>query len=382
MKCKYICMWLLAAIPVLSFQACSDDPEPLPKAKITFSETSARRSESDGTPRTFHPELGLYLGWGVSEGGSVAFNIKFDKPLDNSAVIAYKLAGTASPVNPGTSNDIGVNDYAVRRSGKGYIFDNNYLTVEKGVSEIQVIIEFYEDLEFEVDDSAYDETTDTYQETAVFTLESVYSGPVELDPANLPKYTLTIEEDDFFVGLYWDVSDAGISGPWDGGDVDLDLLFTKGTSILNYSNLSTASVPYEALFVPGGFPGDTYDIKCPFPGGSTALDFYIRYVNLGGTIGSGAEKSAVFSGHYTLDNLNDYTHPQSDNYAGQPRSVQKITKFNRNYPQITDVQVGANGSRLKENPVTPAYRHESLRTWLRVNRMSLPTNMLRKPQKN
>lgn len=369
MKRKIVWGWLLAASLPVVFSACSDDDPPA-KAKVTLPETEARVSESDGTLKSFHPDIGTATGWGTTTGRQVTFKITFDKALSDKVVLAYKLTGTASNVNPTGSQDpngINVNDYALATSGTGYTLDADNITIEKGVSEVEIAVDVFEDLTLEASDDRYDEGTDSYQETVIFTLKSVVSGPLEFDLTAQPAYTLAIYEDDTFVSLVWDISGAAAGEELDPGDVDLDLYIFLGEDAMNSS--TSPGTDYESMFIPAGFADATYDMKYPYYSGTTAVDFYADFINLGGTLNGNTDKVLEFEGRYEVDNVNTYdadleSEEGHENYHGDPRTVQNITKSKLNYPTMTDITVPDQYSRVGESPAPPRPR-VSLRSLLR-----------------
>jgi hypothetical protein len=280
-------------------------------------------------------------------------------------------------VNPGTSTDGDVNDYSLAESGTGYTLDDDNITIEKGVQSVDVIVNVYEDLSFEVSNTLYNKDTDSYEETAIFTLKSVVSGPVELDLTAQPAYTLTIYEDDTYVELDWDVSGAGPNDDFDPGDVNLDMFLTLEDEIMNYS--VTSGTDYEAFFIPAGFADGTYGMRYPFVSGTTEVDIYAVFINLGGTV-DGTEQGGTYHAHYTLDNINNYRAPNADdegheNYKGDPQVVQSITKSKLNYPTITEITVPTAGSRVNEAPVVTTQNRLSKGAYLHSKGMSSNLNM-------
>jgi hypothetical protein len=353
MKRKNVWGWLLAASLPVVLAACGDD-DPPPKAKITFPETKTRVSESDGTLKSFHPDIGTGLQFGTTTGRQIKFKITFDKPLADKAVIAYKLTGTASNVNPNGTTDAKVNDYSLAESGTGYTLDDDNITVDKGVSEVEIAVNVYEDLELEAAEAMYDEATDSFQETVIFTLKSVVSGPIDFDVSTQPEYTLTIYEDDTFMSLQWDVSGSG-GDDLDPGDVDMDLYITSEGEIVN--NSVNPGTEFEQMFVPAGFPDAVYDMSYPYYSGTTEVDFYVSFINLGGTVSSAAKPIVGYTGHYTVANVNTYDADQEseeghENYKGPIQTIQSITKSKLNYPTVTDIVIPASGSRSGNNTFT------------------------------
>jgi|GEM_PF-1254875 len=356
MKRKNVWGWLLAASLPVVLAACGDD-DPPPKAKIAFPETEARVSESDGTIKSFHPDIGTGLKFGATTGRQVKFKINFDKPLNDKAVIAYKLTGTASNVNPNGTTDGAVNDYSLAESGTGYTLDDDNITVEKGVSSIEIAINVYEDLSLEATEASYVEATDSYEETVIFTLKSVVSGPIDFDVATQPEYTLSIYEDDTYISLQWDTSGSG-GDNLDPGDADLDLFIWSEGETINYSvNEGTA---FEDMFVPAGFPDAVYDMGYPYYSGTKAVDFYATFINLGGTVGSTNKPAVEYTGHYTVENVNTYSADQEgeeghEHYKGAPQIIQSLTKSKLSYPTVTAVVIPNGTSRIGDNVFTAKY---------------------------
>jgi hypothetical protein len=305
---------LLAAIPFL-YSACGED-EPTP-AVIGFANATEEITESDGTITSFHPLVWQsYSGETGATGKEFLVTLTLDKPAAQTSVISFTVGGTA------TKNSAAqIGDYAV---------DGTTVTIEKGESEVTIPLTIFEDLNFEINDD------NTLSETVEITLSSVVSGPVKLGEQT--TYTLNINEDDAVWILEW-----GTDGTDSPGDVDMDILLTFDGQVVWGA---ASEDEYEAVNVPGGFPNGTYGLSYTYYSGtSDDVDFVVGIFTTSGTLNGNQytypeENPLVFSGHYTLANVNEWNYDTSP-----PIVVQTITKNGINYTGTTDISEPASGSR-------------------------------------
>lgn len=299
----------------LLFSSCSDD-EPS-KSSVSFDGGDQFVLESDGTIESFHP---LLIDDAV--GREIEVKILFDKPLAQNAVIEYSVGGTA--VQNSTLEPVG--DFEINGNGEN-------ISVAKGATEAVIVVQLYEDFEAEIEDS----DDDGYYETIEITLESVISGPVRI--AEQSTYVITVYEDDALLFLDWD------AGSGTRGDVDMDLLLWLDGDYIGGSD--SPGTDAEGIAIPAGFPDGTYGMSYTYyDGTSDDLEFEVEITNLSGTLNS-TNQQLVFTGNYTLANINTYGDDTDPNYKGDPQIVQTMVKAGFNYTNVSAINEPVSGSRLK-----------------------------------
>lgn len=331
MKINYL-LGAMGVVALLGISACGDDGPP-PKSGISFELESFETLESDGTLASFHPDLG-FTG---STGRDIVVKILLDRELSETTVVQYSVSGTATRTNPAGN---AVNDFAIK-DGLNTIVGTDKITIEKGASEATIIITVFEDFAFEVDDD------DSPIETAILRLTAITSGNAELSLDD--TYTLSIEEDDFLVLHQWYVDDSD-----EYGDVDMDLFAWLEDEVVNSSANDNAVwdedfPPYEALYIPAGFPNGTYGMSYTyFSGTSDDVDVVsLMWGRLNGNIYPyftfETGKVLVFEATYGLSNINKWT---DDEVGTTPLVVQTMVKNGVNYTNISQINVPEESSRV------------------------------------
>ncbi|MDV3310113.1 MAG: hypothetical protein LOY03_14990 [Cyclobacteriaceae bacterium] len=298
---------------VMIVTSCKDDEKP--NSKISFAQEGMEITESDGTPTSFHP---LLLNGGT--GRDIEVKLLLDRPLDETAVIAYTIGGSAKK---NTASDIG--NFEIKGN-------NEYLTIGPGATEATITITVFENFDFDAENE-----TNPFV-TVILTLESVVSGPAELSPGTQNIFPLTIYEDDTFVLLTWD------NGTQDQvGDVDMDLWLwldnpdTPEEDFVNLGGSAAAESDFEGILIPGGFPNGTYGLSYTYWGGTADnVNFYVQLTNFGGNL-NGGNTALDFQGAYTLANLNVYDDDQDPNHKGPPAIIQTMVKEGLHYSNISDI---------------------------------------------
>jgi len=327
-------MWLIVFVAPLTVLLSCDDDE-VPPSGVSFELVSEDVTESNGALTSFNPD-------NVSGGVGVEKKIKiiFDRPMAENAVISYTVTGTANKKNvttgTGSSSSTSYTDFYLEGTNAK---DTETLVINKGDSEAFITLTIFEDFDFEVDDT---DASGNFIETVVLTLSSVVSGPAQLGIENL-IYTLNIKEDDAVFFLQWLALDA--VDPTKAGDVDLDFIISlDGESVNSSDNVGNG---YEALFIPAGFPGGTYNMSYPYYSGtSNNVRFTVYMLNTAGTLNGKSypysdERTVPlsFSSVYTKANINAYT--DNSNVA----TVQTMVKNGINYTNISSITAPASGSR-------------------------------------
>jgi hypothetical protein len=307
----------------LFFTSCKDDE--VPKSTMGFDQVDMEVKESDGTPDSFHP-----LRFNGATGREITVELKFDRALAETSVIAFTVSGTATPNS--TANPVG--DFEIVGN------DENF-TVNKGEDSGEIVIRLFEDFDFEIDDN------DNLFETIIIQLTSVVSGTAVIGDDD--TFTLTITEDDALIFLDWDDGDGDATS--DRGDVDMDVLMHLEGDVVRGS-ANGGSEDFEAFNVPGAYPNGTYGLSYTYySGSSSAVEFYSLMYNFGGTLNGQTyhfdNDPLEFVGNYNSDNINqwDDTDNLSGNYVGDPMIVQSMTKNGLNYSNITEIDEPAIGSR-------------------------------------
>lgn len=317
MKIRSIGGWLLATALPFAMMSCKDD-EPKP-AGIGFEASVEEITESDGTIKSFHPQLWEdYSGETGATGRVHEIKLTLDKPVSATSVVEFTLGGTATRSSASTEGD--------------YEIEGTSVTIEKGESEAVIPITIFEDFEFEISEA------DSLFETIELTLSSVVSGPLNLGEQT--TYKLRINEDDAVWFLQWGVNDT--DNP---GDVDMDILFHFDGQLVwgVYTDRQ-----YEAINVPGGFPSGTYGASYTYYSGSSDdVDFLVALFTTAGTLNNAkytfpVDDPLIYEGHYTLNNINKWDEPD----AQMPIVVQSATKSGINYT-VTDITEPTSGSRTR-----------------------------------
>jgi len=312
----------------LGLSACKDDEEP-EIAGISFEADAEEVTESDGSPVSFHPLIWESIsGLKTAMGREVKVKIALDRPMPETSVISYSIAGTATRNSSSAIGDFEVN--------------GNNITIEKGASEAFISITLFEDTELEYDDASLTENEIPY-ETIVITLESVVSGSVKLTDEK-KTYTLKVLEDDVILGLDWNIGNDN-----DHGDVDMDLFLWLDGELL--TNSATPGNDPEFLSIPAGLPNGTYGMSYTYySGSSNAVFMSVGMLNFGGTL-NGATNEVEYTKTMTLDNVNRYDASEEgseghENYKGQPMIIQTMEKNGLNYTNISEINLPESGSRM------------------------------------
>jgi hypothetical protein len=361
MKINYL-LGAMGVVALLGISACGDD-DPPPKSGITFELESFETLESDGTLTSFHPDLG-FTG---SVGRDIVVKILLDRELSETTVVQYSVSGTATRTNPAGNP---VNDLAIK-DGLNTIVGTDKITIEKGAVEATIIITVYEDFSFEVDDD------DSPIETAIITLTSISSGNAELGLTD--TYTLSIEEDDAFILHQWYVD-----GTDEYGDVDMDLFVWLEDDLINNSTNDNASwdedfPPYEALFIPAGFPNGTYEMSYTYYSGtSDDVDVVaLMWGRLNGDIypyfSFEDDEVLVFEANYGLANINNWLESEID-----PMRVQSMIKTGLNYSNISQIAVPESGSRIGSSRIKLNRNSLPKIGDLKMKMIDIPTGLLKR----
>lgn len=304
---------MMVVLGVMLVSSCKDDEKP--KSKISFAQEGMEITESDGTMASFHPLLVT-----GGKGRDIDVKVLLDRPLDETAVIAYSVSGSAKK---NTASDIG--NYEIKGS-------SDYITIGPGATEAAITITVFENFGFDAESE-----TNPFV-TVVLTLDSVVSGPAELDQGAQNIFTLTIYEDDTIVFLTWDNGTEGQVG-----DVDMDMwlwLDDPDTPEEDFGNLggsASEDSDFEGLLIPAGFPNGTYGLSYTYYGGtSDDVNFYVSLTNLGGNL-NGGTTPLEFQSSYTQANINVYDDDSSPNHKGPPQIVQTMVKDGFHYQDISDI---------------------------------------------
>jgi hypothetical protein len=355
---------VIVLVTLLGISACGDDGPP-PKSGISFELESFETLESDGTLTSFHPDLGI----DGSTGRDIEVRILLDRELSETTVVQYSVSGTATRTNPSGN---AVNDFAIK-DGLNTIVGTDKITIEKGASEASIIITVYEDFSFEVDDD------DNPVETAIITLTSITSGNAELSLQD--NYTLSIEEDDFLILHQWFVD-----GTNDYGDVDMDLFAWLDDEVVNSSTTDNTTwdedfPPYEALFIPAGFPNGIYGMSYTYFSG-TSDDVEVASLMWGRLNGNvypyfsvDTGDVLVFEATYGLSNINEWTNPET---GTDPLIVQTMVKNGINYTNISQISVPEESSRVSANRIILERSSIKKISDLKPRMIQLPENLRKK----
>lgn len=313
MKMRIILGLLVVGGLSIYLSSCKDDE--VPKSGVSFELAEEFVNESNGAIDSFHPLL-----FDGATGRTIVVKIILDRPLQQTAVIAYSIGGTATKNS--TTEPVG--DFEI-------VGNNENITIQKGETEASITIKLYEDYDFEVED----EDEDGFFETIELTLESVVSGTAVISEEN--KYVLTVYEDDTVIFLDWDAG-AGTTG-----DVDMDLIVWLDSELLGASD-RPGNDP-EGIALPAGFPNGTYGFGYTYYSGtSDNLKFTVDIINLGGTLNN-ANLPLSYTGNYKLVNINKYDDDTDPNYKGEPLQIQTMVKNGFNYANVTGLTIPSSGSR-------------------------------------
>ena len=319
--------------------SCKDDPKP--NTNISFEKSEEATTESDGTIKSFHPLIWQSYAsstgaTGTATGREFKVKLTLDKAVAETTVLNYTLSGTAVK-----NSASAVGDYDV---------DGTTLTIDKGSAEAYITLTLYEDFQFfEIDNS------DDLFKTIIITLGSVVSGPGTISTTN-NVYTLTINEDDLFVALEWNMDSSG-KATTTALDVDMDLLLWAGSSATGIASSNTATagdytskVGVEYFSIPGGFPNATYGFSHIYYSGTAAsLPFTVLFFGQIGTTTYTLDKPLVKTQTYTTANINKY----DDTTAGgkTPLIVQTVVKNGLTFSNLSEISLPASGSRSGNNGI-------------------------------
>jgi hypothetical protein len=328
-------LMLSAALMILN--SCKDDPAP--PSLISFTDASQDVIESDGTLKSFNPEI---QSGGV--GQAITVKITFDRAMADNSVISYTVSGTASKQTTiKTSGTSQYKDYSDFYLDGTNAKDTESLIVNKGDTEASIPLTIFEDASFEDD------------ETIILTLTSVVSGPAKLSDTNL-AYTINIKEDDIVIIMGWETGDGT-------NDADLDMIVKSGGEVINSSvsesidgSLSSNSGG-EGLFLPAGFPAGTYQLSYPyFSGTSNDVNFTVYMQNTAGTLNGqsypyGGNSALSNNGHYTVNNVHAYT--DYVNFTDVTTVEQTMVKSGINYASISGISTTTGTSRTSSSRYAP-----------------------------
>jgi hypothetical protein len=320
---------IVALAGLMLIISCSKD-DPPPKSGIRFEITELEVFESDGTIDSFHPDL--FTG---ATGRPVVVKILLDRAPAEAIILQYSLSGSATRINP--AGPYNVNDFSITE-GLNTIVGTDKITIEKGATEATIIVTVFEDYDFEIDDD------DNLFEEVIIRLVSVVSGPAQIGEQD--TFTLKIKEDDIVVILDWEALDNENSELGYRGDVDMDLLLHFDNEII-WGSVSDGN-SYEAMNIPAGFPAGTYGLSYTYYSGtSDDLDVYSLMFSSGGTLNGNKyvfpiDDPLVFSGHYTLENINEWGE------SSPPKIVQTMVKNGINYASISNITAPPDGGSRKK----------------------------------
>ncbi|MBT1705693.1 hypothetical protein [Chryseosolibacter indicus] len=347
----------IIAVSCLSFlNSCNDDDEP-PKAGVSFELKEQEVTESDGTVESIHPELAEDIG----VGRVIEAKLVFDRELAREAVIKFDIDGTARENASASAQEL--NDFEIEETGNNVTVNGSSITVAKGAKEASFSIRIFEDFttEFEEDSPTNDDGVP--YETVVITLESVTSGPVTL--GEQVEHTVKILEDDAFVFLEWDGTDA---------TSDMNLYIYLNNRMFNWSDNTEGN--FEGAIIPAGFTNGTFGMSYVYKSGSDSenLDFAVGVLNLGGSITKTDGTQAaefVFESTYTPANINSAV-INTESSTVSTKIVQTMVKEGLNYKSLSEIEVPQTSSRIKSK--------QSLSKAVLLERIkSLNKNSLRSP---
>jgi hypothetical protein len=310
------------------FSACDKDENPIPKSAVRFEKTEEIFTESNGSLVSFHP---FYFA--SSTGRQVEVKVVLDKPAAENAIIKYTLGGTASK---GSTSFVG--DYDIKDTP-------GTIAILKGETDGKIVLTLYEDIYFQSNGGRIenpDEDENGPYETVIITITEV-DGPIAISEQD--ELTVKIYEDDTIIKLDWTATGAD--------SVDMDLTVWFGGKIVAQAINPTISATEsgEGVYIPAGFPDGEYSLGYTYAKGksndlpfSVAMSNYFGTLTFGGTIAS----ELLFTGHYTLDNINTWNDANDPNYKGALKVVQTMTKTGFNYT-LTDIEEVSGSSRQRTN---------------------------------
>jgi len=321
---------------LFALNSCKDDPTP--NSAISFEKSEEATTESDGTVKSFHPLIWQSYAnqsgaTGTATGREFKVKLVLDRPVAETTVINYTLSGTAKKNSASAIGDFDV--------------DGTTLTIDKGASEAYITLTLFEDFNF----FEFNDNDDLFK-TVIITLGSVVSGPATISTTN-NVYTLTINEDDLFIALEWNVDSSG-KATTTALDVDMDMLLWAGSSLTgigsSYSQTAdkySSKVGVEYFSIPGGFPNATYGLShIYYSGTATSLPFYVLFMGKVGSTTYSPDKPLVKSQTYSNANINKY----DDATVGKtPQIVQTIVKNGLNFTTVSDISLPSSGSRMSES---------------------------------
>src|SRR5215218_2908034 len=87
---------------VLVLSSCGEDE--VPKTGITFELAEQEVTESDGTPKSLHPDINS-----AAEVRGIPVKLVFDRPLAKNAVLKFDVDGTARATSSASTGEL--NDF-------------------------------------------------------------------------------------------------------------------------------------------------------------------------------------------------------------------------------------------------------------------------------
>ena len=313
---------IVAGFPFLN--SCKDDEPPI--VGITFEAEEQTIFESDGTLESLHPDIEI-TGLDPGTGRIVKVRLVFEQALAGDVILKFDLDGTARE-NP-QGDDL--NDFQILEEGENLTVDDDEITILAGTAEAAFDIVIFEDWDFEIETDDFTEDGRPY-ETIELSLESVVSGPAKLGVEPL-EHTLKILEDDVVGFLGWEARDFPDNQAAAAVDMDLILFFEDYNWFLGTSQ----GTGFELFFIPAGSGVGEVGIAYTYYGGnSDDLYFESAFFTTGGEL-EGAqypwldedEGGLVFSGEYTLANINEY------NQQSPPKVAQTATKEDIHYDNFS-----------------------------------------------
>jgi len=290
----------------LTMTSCKDDePE---KFNMTFSAATLTAKESDT---------------------EISVEIKLDKPAPSDITVKFKLSGTAYDDVRAEAED----DYA------DYEVDGEYdeIVIKQGATAASIKLVPYSDDVIEDD------------ETIIVTVTEVDNVNVIFDATQISTVTLA-QEDGLIILLEWPESNST------NGFVDMDMIVRIGETSNSYNFIITGSayrsvdIEYEVSFIPKTYIGtnlglnytnSTYGVSYTYYDGTrNNLTFTSTFIDFVAGAAEPESSRQVFTGNYTLANLNKWVSP---NYP--TLIAQTFRNVGGSYVEFSNITTPASGSR-------------------------------------
>lgn len=302
-------MFFVLLVFSLAMTSCKDDePE---KFNMTFSAATLTAKESDT---------------------EISVEIKLDKPAPSDITVKFKLSGTAFDDVRAEAED----DYA------DYEVDGEYdeIVIKQGETTTSIKLVPYSDDVIEDD------------ETIIVTVTEVDNVNVIFDATEISTITLQ-QEDGLIIYLEW--PESNIANKF----VDMDMIVRIGETVNSYNGIITGSIyrsyeiEYEFSFIPKTYIGTyfgltysntTYGISYTYYDGERdPLIFTSTFIDLINGVVEPVDSRQVFTGNYTLANLNKWTEGTSPAYPSI--IAQTFRNVGGSYVEFSDITTPASGSR-------------------------------------